>query len=489
MTQNNAAAAGTKTALTFEEQLAILDAFVAEHGHAAVPQMFVTADGVPLGTMVKTWRRSHTSGQLSAHRRDALAARTGWVWRASKRNRTVAADGTIARIGEDPFAERIRALRLFAHEHGHTQVPTGMVTLTGVNLGLWVVSQRGMYASRQRGEGRHRWMRDDHIAALEAVPHWTWKANTSGLFWDRAFTALEDVVARTGTAFVPRSTVTEDGMQIGKWVIQQRALHRRGTLSADRAAKLEALPGWVWNGAFVNDTFDIRIAELRAFVAEHPTAAYPEVLARWASRRRTNFARGELDQHKIDTLNSIPGWSWNSGWKRTTGPTPPRKKPTAAPVKKVMATGLKPMSNTMQSNLDRIVAYAAEHGHARVPHLHVEADGMRLGLVVKNLQDRPDTLHPDMIAGLNSITGWTWSKPASWDLDEALAALDAFVVEHGHARVPRGYVSTDGFLLGNRVETWRRQALAAQLPTAVARELESKPGWLWARRSSTTLAA
>lgn len=406
------------------------------------------------------------------------------MWRASKRNRTVSEDGTIGRIGEDPFEERVRALRLFAHEHGHTQMPMSMLTPTGVNLGEWVRSQRAMYQNRQRGKGTHNWIRDEHIAILEAVPHWSWEADMNTATWEKNFTQLQSIVARTGTSFLPRRSSDDAQASIGRWVTTQRALHRKGKLSADRAAKLEALPGWEWNGSFVNDTFDTRVEELRAYVAEHPDCrTYSDVLNRWASRRRTAYARGELDQHRIDVLNTIPGWKWNNNFKRSTTPTPPRKKHAAPKPKKVMATGLRPLSPTMRRNLDRIAGYAAEHGHARVPHLHVEADGMRLGLVVKNLQDRPETLHPDMVAGLNAIPGWTWSKPAAWELDQALAALDAFVVEHGHARVPRGYVTEAGVPLGNRVETWRRQALAAQLPMAVVRELESKPGWVWSRRS------
>ncbi|MGW8431693.1 helicase associated domain-containing protein [Curtobacterium citreum] len=487
MTHNKATVAAASTA--FIRNLALLDAFVDEHGHASVPQKYVTTDGVALGHVVQSWRLRFNKGRLPQDHAEALASRAGWVWRASRKNRTVTADGTIAGIEENPFEERIRALRLFAHEHGHTQVPSVTVTLTGVNLGSWVQSQRSMYRQRQLPTSKRAVLSDAHIAALEAVPHWTWVSDSATTRWETKFAGLEAVVASTGTARMAKRDANADQEQIGKWVVMQRVQYRKGKLSAERIAKLEALPGWVWDASFVNDTFDARVEELRAYVAEHGNCRrYSATLDRWASRRRTDYARGELTQAKIDVLNSISGWEWHENRVRNTGPTPPRKKAPTPKPKKVMATGLRPLSQTMQSNLDRIAAYAKEHGHARVPHLHVEADGMRLGLVVKNLQDRQDTLHPDMIAGLNAIAGWTWTKPASWELDEALAALDAFIAEHGHARVPRGHVTDRGVQLGARVETWRRQALAAQLPTELVRELESKRGWLWSR-SATTLAA
>ncbi len=488
MTQTKAAAAASQTITPFDRNLTVLDGFVEEHGHASVPQLYVTTDGVQLGLIVKGWRQQFKAGRLSQDRIDALEARTGWVWSASRKNRTVASDGTIARITEDPFDERIRALRLFAHEHGHTQVPGAAVTLTGVSLGAWVQNQRNMYSNRFSGKAESPGLADDRVAALEAVPHWTWTADGYSVRWEANYASLEAEVAVTGTALLGRRDTDPAKGRLGKWVALQRVRYGKGKLSAERIAKLEALPGWVWDASLVNDTFNGRIAELRAYIAEHPGRTYPRNLAVWASRRRVDYARGELSQTKVDALNALPGWKWLEGRKRSVAPTPPRKTTPRPKQKNATAARQRPLSATMQANLARIAAYAKTNGHARVPHLHVEEDGMRLGLVVKNLQDRQSTLHPDMVNGLNAIPGWTWTKPAAWDLDEALAALDTFVAEHGHARVPRGYVTNTGVPLGNRVETWRRQALTAQMPAGLVRELESKPGWLWSR-GTVTLAA
>ncbi|GIE89678.1 hypothetical protein Are01nite_61580 [Actinoplanes regularis] len=41
--------------------------------------------------------------------------------------------------------------------------------------------------------------------------------------------------------------MTADGFKLGNWVGNQRSGRRRGQLSADRAAQVEKVPGWVWD--------------------------------------------------------------------------------------------------------------------------------------------------------------------------------------------------------------------------------------------------
>jgi hypothetical protein len=87
------------------------------------------------------------------------------------------------------------------------------------------------------------------MSRLEAVPGWAWNNNDAR--WEEGFNALQRFVEREGHAGVPQprppNQFVEDGYNLGKWVGHQRAFHRRGELSSDRAARLEAQPGWVWS--------------------------------------------------------------------------------------------------------------------------------------------------------------------------------------------------------------------------------------------------
>ncbi|MGW8431691.1 helicase associated domain-containing protein [Curtobacterium citreum] len=323
-----------------------LHAFVAEHGHANVPQHYKTADGDALGLRVKSYRKSYTRSALSQSLISELEALPGWLWKGSKANRTRTADGRVEVGVADQFADRVRALRLYAHTHGHTRVPMKETTAAGINLGSWVTQQRTRY---RKGSLSHR-----NIAALEAVPHWSWTPDF--------------------------------------------------TVSGPRASR--------------------------------------------TTREATATERQQL-RKRLD----------------------------------------RGIGDRMERNLALLAVFAEEHGHTRVPRDYVTTGGVRLGLTVKNLQDRRATLHPEMVRRLEQLPGWTWWKVAAQATDAALSALDAFIAEHGTSKVPVGAV-VNGVALGDVVRLWRKQHRAGLLPVAVAAELTSKPDWKWTlRRTDVTQAA
>ena len=70
--------------------------------------------------------------------------------------------------------------------------------------------------------------------------------NTTGS-WEFWFGLLERFAAQEGHARVPKSDHPQYGSRLGGWVQRQRSAHRRGRLTEERAARLEALPGWTWD--------------------------------------------------------------------------------------------------------------------------------------------------------------------------------------------------------------------------------------------------
>jgi hypothetical protein len=131
---------------------------------------------------------------------------------------------------EDGFSH----LETFVADNGHALVPSKFVADDGYPLGRWVVKQRS----------RKDRFSPERTARLEALPNWEWNARDKA--WETGFSRLERFVARERTARVPRGHV-EDGFLLGAWVKEQRTNHRKGRLSDERAARLGALPGWVWD--------------------------------------------------------------------------------------------------------------------------------------------------------------------------------------------------------------------------------------------------
>jgi len=108
-----------------------------------------------------------------------------------------------------------------------------------------------------------------------------------------------------------------DGFLIGSWVDSRRTEYRRGLLSAERVARLEAeFPDWRWN---VRDAmFTTGLAHLRRYVAANGTSnarrrdvidGFP--IGTWVQSRRTDYRKGRLSAERIRRLETeFPDWRW-----------------------------------------------------------------------------------------------------------------------------------------------------------------------------------
>lgn len=133
--------------------------------------------------------------------------------------------------------------------------------------------------------------------------------------WECWFGLLERYVAECGHARPPAGCKFK-GQSLGRWVIHQRQLWRRGKLAPQRARALEALPGWTFNpyDAAWLDTYH----ELAKFVSVHGSPCVPADLegensvciAYWIVNQRNRYRAGALAQHRVRLLEALPGWSW-----------------------------------------------------------------------------------------------------------------------------------------------------------------------------------
>ena len=200
----------------WEEGYRQISSFVEREGHARVPQDYCCED-FRLGAWVGAQRAKRE--RLSADQSQRLAMLPGWSWDA----RT------------DTWEEGFELLAAFAARHGSAKVPSAHEE-AGFPLGKWVVFQRQQH--------KRRALEADRAARLAAFPGWSWDARAAA--WEEGFQYLEAFVEREGQAGVKNDWI-ESGFQLGNWVVTQRVLRKRGELSHDREARLQALVGWSWN--------------------------------------------------------------------------------------------------------------------------------------------------------------------------------------------------------------------------------------------------
>ncbi|MFJ4003917.1 Helicase associated domain protein [Streptomyces sp. NPDC090023] len=134
----------------FEAFLQHLDDFIAEHGHARIPQTYkVEKNGISfaLGHTVGRKRSEYRKGILSQAHAKALEERPEWIW-----------DGLAAQ-----WEVSFEILAAWADEHGDVKVPFDQ-SVNGVGIYRWMLQQKRLIRDGAQPEERR--------VRLEALPGW-----------------------------------------------------------------------------------------------------------------------------------------------------------------------------------------------------------------------------------------------------------------------------------------------------------------------------
>jgi len=479
--------------------------FVQHHGHARVLQSY-TEKGFHLGSWVGSQRQRYKDGTLEQVRAALLVCLPGWMW------------DTL----ETAWDVGILALRQFASREGHAAVPDGH-TEGSCNLGSWVRMQRTAF--KKGGLQRER------IEQLEGFPGWIWDKRKWN--WDQCFDLIVSFAKENGHSCVPQGYMSGE-VNLGAWVVKQRARFSKGLLSAERTARLQGLPGWVWDKRVAN--WEEGFLHLLEFVKRegHSLVQTTHVesefkLGSWVNQQRQSWKRNraELSVFRVQRLERLPGWEWtpnNSAWEygfailkqfasregnchvpntATEGGfrlgqwvRVQRTSHRAGKLSKEKVTMLEglpdwtwePFDRLWETGFSKLQEYVRRHHHALVPVAHIESD-FPLGMWVSNQRGfhKRGKLAADRVARLEAMHGWLWkARDTKWE--ECFAILVSFVQREGNCAVPRRHVEK-GFGLGQWVTNQRSFFRKGMLTEERRNRLRGLPGWSWALKEDSWVQA
>ena len=270
--------------------------------------------------------------------------------------------------------------------------------------------------------------------------------------WEYWFGLVERFVEHHGHTRVPVSC-TVDGDRLGAWVNRQRTQHTHGVLEADRARRLQNLPGWTWEPHA--DLWEQGYRRLVEFVEHHGHARVPPSytvdgywLGSWVATQRAHQVKGALDPDRGQRLHNLPGWT------------------------------IDPAADLWEEGYRRLVDFVEHHGHARVPYSYtVDGHGLGVWVTAQRAHHVKGTLDPDRGQRLQTLPGWTWD-PFADQWEEGYRRLSDFVAQHGHCRVPTSY-TIEGYRLGAWVNKQRTRRTAGTLAADREHRLQAVPGWTW----------
>ncbi len=392
--------------------------YAAQYGDCLVPKNAIQPNGFQLGVWVNK-QRSKKLG-TSPERVARLVSLPGWSWNA------------LADIWDTRFDE----LKTFSTKHGHCAVPLKLNAVDGNKLSTWVSAQRS---------GRDNQSADKR-ARLESLAGWSW--DIRGDNWEVRFGYLTTYVTDHGDCLVPFACKLPNGFKLGQWINIQRT--HKAEMSVDRITRLEGLKGWSWNARV--DQWEAGFRQLEAFAAMHghclPALSFKTSddysLGAWVVAQRSQ--KSDLSSDRIQRLESLSGWSWNT------------------------------RVDQWETGYQHLNDYVAKHGTCLVPKRFKLPDGYTLGGWVNKQRSRKSELSSERLARLESIPGWAWrAGEERWET--GFKYLQAYVTEHGHGKPPQSFVAPDGYKLGIWIGGQRDKKSRLSSEQIIA--LESLPGWTW----------
>ncbi len=209
----------------------------------------------------------------------------------------------------------IEAKKYF-EQNGNLRVPKRYATEQGLNLGMWLATQRRVYAGKVVGI-----LNEEQIQKLERIGM-DWENGMEQKFRE-GYAALEAYQKTYGDTDVNINYKTEEGYALGRWVSNTRTAYKKGKLEQRRKQQLDAI-GMIWDVREYR--WDRCYQAVAAYYEAHGDLDMPynyvdengNCLATWLRNQKNAFNgktnASPLTQEQIEKLEAL-GVQWTNKYE------------------------------------------------------------------------------------------------------------------------------------------------------------------------------
>lgn len=414
-----------------------------------------------------------------------------------------------------------RAAKAYYEANGNLNVNVAYRTEQGIQLGVWLSSQRRLYNGSYHGT-----LTAERIEKLNRIGmNWGSRYET---YWDNLCQIAEKYYNEYGHLRVPVTYVTEEGIQLGRWL--HRQISNREGLSEEKIRRLEAM-GIEWTSKW-----DSRYRVAADFLKKNPHYELSQAtvigdfwVGKWLVQQLRGLENGTLSPDKAEKIRILAretgitsktqaqrNWqrqfeeaealTLRLGQYQTWQDTPQTRKCRrwirtqlksleAGQLRQNEAALLKGIGIVPEKKEDSWMRafrlaedYRRNHGDLDVPAAYVTEEGVRLGTWIcrqRSLYHSPEKgLTEEQIRLLDGL-GMEWD-PRRKAFENGLKSAQRYFETNGNLNVPARYVDDSGFPLFQWLCDVRKKK--PKLPEEDVRYLDAL-GFPWERRARKTKAA
>jgi len=402
----------------------LLESYNKEHKSTILPQN-LNINGYNLGYWTNYQRASFKRNELSPVRVERLKSLGDWSFD----------------LLDYQWNSYHAALKEFIELNN--KLPQQKEIYKNLKIGVWIQTQKESYVGK-----RGFYLSEERVKKLESLPLWSWLTLDERV-WQENYSFLKSYLSQNNNEYPPRK-LRNNGANIGGWIILQRQMINKGTISEDHHKLIKQLPNW--SDRPFEDSWNKAIRNLKEYEDRNGNLLVPALfkssdfpLGGWVRKQRFEYARGNLKKEKIEVLESFKTWIWDiDDYQEKVG-------------------------------LEHLKQFQKLFGHCEVPQNFISDDGYSLGQWVssKRIAYKKGKLSKERVVNVEAISNWAWD---SWDI--GIKFLNKYYEEFGNYHVSHTYV-IDNFYLGRWVTTRRAEYKEGLLPNNKIDFLNELDGWSW----------